>query len=59
MTPGERLLLPARQGVALRLKQGQTLQVVNTHGKQVVDTWPSTRATCRKPCRWSTVVPSG
>ncbi|MDU9022793.1 urea carboxylase-associated family protein [Pseudomonas corrugata] len=39
MTPGERLLLPARQGVALRLKQGQTLQVVNTHGKQVVDTW--------------------
>lgn len=39
MPPGERLLLPARQGVALRLKQGQTLQVVNTHGKQVVDTW--------------------
>jgi uncharacterized protein YcgI (DUF1989 family) len=39
MTPGERLLLPARQGVALRLKQGQTLQVVNTHGRQVVDTW--------------------
>ncbi|TNF83926.1 urea carboxylase-associated family protein [Pseudomonas sp. ICMP22404] len=39
MTPGERLLLPARQGVALRLRQGQTLQVINTHGKQVVDTW--------------------
>lgn len=37
--PGELIRLPARRGVALRLKQGQTLKVVNTHGKQVVDTW--------------------
>ncbi|KAI1042034.1 hypothetical protein LB505_012180 [Fusarium chuoi] len=31
--------LPARQGLALPLKQGQSLQVINTHGKQVVDFW--------------------
>ncbi|AKK00577.1 MULTISPECIES: DUF1989 domain-containing protein [Pseudomonas] len=37
--PGEHLRLPARHGVAIRLSKGQTLKVVNTHGKQVVDTW--------------------
>ncbi|CCT63300.1 uncharacterized protein FFUJ_00067 [Fusarium fujikuroi IMI 58289] len=31
--------LPARQGLALPLKQGQSLQVINTHGKQVIDFW--------------------
>ncbi|KAI1026559.1 hypothetical protein LB503_013347 [Fusarium chuoi] len=31
--------LLARQGLALPLKQGQSLQVINTHGKQVVDFW--------------------
>jgi uncharacterized protein YcgI (DUF1989 family) len=31
--------LPARSGVAVRLKQGQALKVVNTHGGQVVDLW--------------------
>ncbi|KAG5745535.1 hypothetical protein H9Q69_003574 [Fusarium xylarioides] len=31
--------LPARQGVATPLKKGQSLQVINTHGKQVVDFW--------------------
>lgn len=37
--PGELIPLPARRGVAIRMKQGQTLKLVNTHGKQVVDTW--------------------
>src|SRR3979490_1736291 len=31
--------IPARQGKALRLKQGQKARVVNTKGQQVVDTW--------------------
>ena len=37
--PVEMIRLPARCGVTIRLKQGQTLKLVNTHGKQVVDTW--------------------
>src|SRR6266480_2939543 len=32
-------LIPARQGVASRLDAGKTVIVINTHGKQVVDTW--------------------
>src|SRR5947209_1922974 len=32
-------LIPARHGVAVRLRAGETVTVVNTHGKQVVDTW--------------------
>lgn len=32
-------LIPARQGVAVRLDAGETVTVVNTYGKQVVDTW--------------------
>lgn len=36
---GELTRLPARCGVAIRLKQGQTIKLINTHGKQVVDTW--------------------
>ncbi|TCV66033.1 DUF1989 domain-containing protein [Pseudomonas fluorescens] len=35
----ELVRLPARRGVALRLHQGRTLKLINTHGKQVVDTW--------------------
>lgn len=31
--------LPARRGRAVRLKAGQALRIVNTHGTQVVDTW--------------------
>lgn len=37
--PGKLTRLPARRGVAIRLKQGQSIKLVNTHGKQVVDTW--------------------
>jgi uncharacterized protein YcgI (DUF1989 family) len=32
-------LIPASQGIAARVRQGQTIRVVNTHGTQVVDTW--------------------
>jgi uncharacterized protein YcgI (DUF1989 family) len=31
--------IPARRGVAVRLTQGRTVTVINTHGSQVVDTW--------------------
>ena len=32
-------LIPARRAVALRVGQGQRLEVINTYGQQVVDTW--------------------
>jgi len=32
-------LVPAREGRAVRLKAGEAIKVVNTYGKQVVDTW--------------------
>jgi len=31
--------VPARKGVAVRMKRGQQITVINTHGTQVVDTW--------------------
>ena len=31
--------LPARRGRAVRLNKGQAIQIINTHGQQVVDTW--------------------
>ena len=34
-----RHLIPARKGAAHRMKKGETLRVVNTHGSQVVDFW--------------------
>jgi uncharacterized protein YcgI (DUF1989 family) len=34
-----RQLIPARKGVAHRIKKGQSLRVINTHGSQVVDFW--------------------
>jgi uncharacterized protein YcgI (DUF1989 family) len=33
------LRVPARQGVAANVKGGQIIKIVNTTGKQVVDTW--------------------
>lgn len=32
-------VIPARSGRAIRLRAGQSVRVVNTHGHQVVDTW--------------------
>lgn len=37
--PGRRYTVPARCGVAVRLKPGQRLSVINTHGTQVGDFW--------------------
>jgi uncharacterized protein len=37
-------ILPARQGLAVPLRAGQRLRVVNTHGGQVVDTWALAQA---------------
>lgn len=31
--------IPARRGKAARMKTGERIRVINTHGKQVVDTW--------------------
>jgi len=31
--------LPARQGIAARVHAGQTISIINTSGRQVVDTW--------------------
>jgi uncharacterized protein len=39
MTVLERGQIPARQGQAARLREGQKIRVINTHGQQVVDTW--------------------
>ncbi len=39
MTQSLKGLIPARRGVAVRLKQGQSIRIINTHGEQVVDTW--------------------
>jgi uncharacterized protein YcgI (DUF1989 family) len=36
---GERVTIPARRGRAVRLSAGEAIQIVNTHGSQVVDTW--------------------
>lgn len=32
-------LIPARRGKAAKVKAGQTIKMINTHGNQVVDTW--------------------
>jgi uncharacterized protein len=31
--------IPARSGTAVEVKKGQSIKIINTHGKQVVDTW--------------------
>ena len=39
MAQGETITIPARSGKAARVKKGQTVKVINTHGEQVVDAW--------------------
>ena len=36
---GERVQVPARKGKAVKLKKGERLKLINSHGNQVVDTW--------------------
>jgi uncharacterized protein YcgI (DUF1989 family) len=33
------IAIPARRGKAARVREGETVKVINTHGQQVVDTW--------------------
>jgi uncharacterized protein len=40
--------IPARQGIAVRLRKGQTVRIVNTRGQQVVDTWAFTAEDLRE-----------
>lgn len=35
----EHVTIPARRGRAVRLSAGEAIEIVNTHGTQVVDTW--------------------
>ena len=35
----ERHTIPARKGLALRVRKGQRYKVINTHGTQIVDHW--------------------
>ncbi|MET1028801.1 MAG: urea carboxylase-associated family protein [Dongiaceae bacterium] len=39
MSSQDLVTIPARRGRAARLTQGQQVKIINTHGKQVVDTW--------------------
>jgi uncharacterized protein YcgI (DUF1989 family) len=32
-------VVPARRGRAVHVAKGKAIQIINTHGKQVVDTW--------------------
>ena len=43
-------VVPARRGRAVRLAKGQAIQIINTHGQQVVDTW------CFNACDLSEVM---
>jgi uncharacterized protein YcgI (DUF1989 family) len=35
----DKIQIPARRGKAVRAQKGQIVAVINTHGRQVVDTW--------------------
>ena len=39
MTMTERFTVPARRGKAAKLKAGEAIRIINTHGSQVVDAW--------------------
>ena len=41
--------IPARASIAARLRAGQDIRVINTHGQQGVDTWAFATADARDP----------
>jgi uncharacterized protein len=41
-------VVPAREGVAVPLRTGERLRIINTHGGQVVDTWALARTDVRE-----------
>jgi uncharacterized protein YcgI (DUF1989 family) len=45
----ELVTIPARRGKAARVRAGQHVRVINTHGSQVVDTWAFSAA---DPTEW-------
>ena len=49
------LTIPARRGKAARVRAGQHVRVVNTHGTQVVDTWAFCAA---DPTEWMSMEAS-
>ncbi len=57
--PGQELnIIPARRGAVARVRRGQTVRVVKTHGDQVVDVWRSTPRTWPSICPWSIPGPA-
>ncbi len=48
MSAGTPQVLPAREGVAVPLRAGERLRIVNVHGGQVVDTWALAQADPRE-----------
>lgn len=45
---GRQTILPAREGVAVPLRAGERLRIINAHGGQVVDTWALAQADARE-----------
>lgn len=41
-TPSQTREIPARRGIAVHVPKDHTIQITNTHGTQVVDTWAFT-----------------
>ena len=50
--PGRAYTVPAREGRAVRLKAGETITVVNTHGTQVCDLWAFAAANPAEYLSW-------
>jgi hypothetical protein len=48
MSAEMRRTLPAREGIAIPLRAGERLRVINVHGGQVVDTWALARTDVRE-----------
>ncbi len=48
MSKSEMFTIPARRGRAARLSRGQSIRIINTHGRQVVDTWAFSTADLRE-----------
>jgi uncharacterized protein YcgI (DUF1989 family) len=49
---GKRYVVAARQGRAVRLRQGQSVRVINVHGTQVCDTWAFSAANRAEYLSW-------
>lgn len=50
--PGRRYVVPARNGRAVRLRKGQAITVINTHGTQVCDVWAFSAANLNEFLSW-------